>query len=231
MPIAFTFDEALHLCRHATTEVWIPSVTQAITLSNLGPNFRELVRRRIITREQLGHSQWLGKEVHDLTDVHDQDGEVNPLWLTDQTSGFLLSWEKFKDLTKFVPERWSVRRTELINGLPLTGESDKEGHLLVGRKRVSAMVDVKTGSSKSDSWGFQTNAYEMLKYRSIQTGREAKIVAHLQADGSCAKVYEYGEFSPIDGISYADTFLAGLHTVHAGIRRGNITEMDVLDEW
>jgi hypothetical protein len=187
-----------------------------------------MVERGIIKQETLDRRCWIGREVHDLTDTLDQDGELNPLWVHDECAGYIESWEGFKRQTGFIPTAWSVRRCELIGGMALSGETDCEGTFPGPRgRRIPAIVDKKTGASASDSWGFQLCSYELLKFRSTKVGRLLRVVAHLNKDGSPGKALEYGERSPVDGISYADGFLAALHCVHIGIRRGYISERDV----
>lgn len=224
MGIPFTFDEALHICRDMQG-TFIPSVSQVMEANNLSVNFRKLVERGIVERDLLDRRSAVGTDVHNLTDFHDEDGEVNPTWITDETAGYLESWIGFKKLSGFIPKQWSIRRCELINGLPLTGESDKEG--LLGKHE--AIIDLKTGSSKADSWGFQISGYEMLKYRSPKIGRVIRAVAHLQKDGSPGKLVEYGECSKIDGAHYGDSFLAALHNTHVALRRGYLTERDFIE--
>lgn len=221
MPIEITFDKEFHICRDMSGR-WVPTVSQVLSLANLSFPFRRRVPWDVLDRRSA-----IGSDVHDLTDTHDADGCVPETWLTSETGGYLESYIQLCRVAKFKPVRWSTRRTELINGLPLSGESDKEG-LFNGKHE--GIVDLKTGSVKSDGWGFQLAPYEMLKYRSSRIGRIIRAVAWLKPDGSCGEMLEYGETSPLDGVHFGDTFLAGLHAVHAGIRRGYITERDVIEE-
>lgn len=225
MSIEFTFDSKLHICRGFDGK-FIPTTTQVMELVGISPSFKTMVARGIIKQDTLDRRSWIGREVHDLTDTDDQDGGVPETWLTEDTAGYVESWRGFKRLTGFVPRVWSIRRTELINGLPVSGETDCEGFL----GKHEAIIDKKTGATASDSWGIQLANYEQLKYRSAKIGRVIRAVAHLQKDGSPGKLVEYGDTSPIDGIHYGDAFLAALHCVHAGIRRGYITERDVTEE-
>ena|ERR1700679_1144364 len=220
MPIPFTFDATTHICRDLQGR-WIPTVSQVQEAMHLSFDFRKHVDGDLLDRRSL-----IGTQVHDLTDLHDKYGDVDPGWLTEDTAGYLESYASFKRISDFVPRQWSTRRCELINGLALSGETDKEG--LLGKHE--AIIDLKTGTTVSDGWGFQTNGYEMLKYRSPKVGRVIRAVAHLQRDGSPGKLVEFGEFSLVDGISYADTFLAGLHCMHAAIRRGYLTERDFIEK-
>jgi hypothetical protein len=224
LPLAYCWNEDLHLATTLDGKL-IPTVTQVLELARLSPSFKTMVKRGVILQETLDRRCTIGKDVHDLTDFDDQEGYVPDTWLTEETAGYVESWRGFKRLTGFKPTAWSIRRCELINGLSLTGESDAEG--FIGKH--PAIIDKKTGSVASDSWGLQTSGYEMLRYRSPKIGRVIRAVAWLQKDGSPGKLIEYGETSPIDGIHYGDAFLAALHCVHAGIRRGYISELDVMD--
>jgi hypothetical protein len=227
--IPFSFDPVDHLCYDTRTEAWIPTVSQVIELAGIGPSFKKLVERGILDRDHLDRRCQIGREVHDLTDDMDRD-ELNPMHVSPDVEGYLASWEGFKRLTGFIPTAWSIRRCELIGGMPLTGELDVEGTFPGPRQtRIPAIVDKKTGSSASESWAFQCAAYEMLKYRSTEIGRLLRVVAHLKADGSPGRAITYGEISPIDGIHYGHAFLSALHCVHIGINRGYISERDVVD--
>lgn len=178
--------------------------------------------QRYVEPDKLERRRAIGSEVHDLTDTLDQDGEVPPTWLTEETEGYVESWRKFKVTARFVPSEWSVRMCDAINGYPVTGELDNFG-LIAGKH--PAIVDKKSGVS-SDSHGVQLAGYEMLRFRSPRIGRVIRAVAQLNADGSCGKLVEYGETSPLDGMSYADTFLCALQNVHWRIRRGFLREED-----
>lgn len=223
MPLEYTFDEVNHICRDLKGN-FIPTVSQVLEANNLCVNFRQLVERGFIKRDLLDRRSRIGSEVHSLTDTHDEFGEVPDTWLTDETAGFVESWIGLKRISGFKPTAWSIRRTELINGMPVSGETDTEGTM--GRYHV--LVDKKTGATTSDSWGLQLAGYEMLKFRSPKIGRVARMVAHLQKDGSPGKFIEYQECSKIDGIHYGDTFLAGLHNLHVALRRGYLSERDFI---
>jgi hypothetical protein len=228
--IPFSFHPETHICYDTRDGSFVPTVTQVLELTGLAPSFKKLVQRGILAQDTLDRRSWVGREVHDLTDTLDQDNEINPLHLCEDTAGYVQSWVGFKELTGFIPEAWSVRYCEAIAGMPLSGELDVYGTFPGPRQtRVPAIVDKKTGSSASDSWAFQTAAYEMLRYCSPKIGRVLRVVAHLKKDGSPGLALEYGEVSPVDGVSYADGFLAALHCVHIGIRRGYISERDVID--
>jgi hypothetical protein len=228
--IPFSFDPVEHVCYEIPSGDWIPSSTQIIELAGIGPSFKKLVERGILDRNHLDRRCWIGREVHDLTDTLDQDGELNPLHVTPDLEGYIASWEGFKRMTGFIPTAWSIRRCEMIAGMRLTGECDVEGSFPGPRQtRISAIVDKKTGSSASDSWGFQVCSYEMLKFASPKIGRLLRVVAHLKADGSPGRAITYGDNSPIDGVHYGDAFLAALHCVDIGIRRGYLSERDVVD--
>lgn len=218
MPEPFIWDEANHIAR-TPDGYWIPSTTQVLELQHLSFNFQRFVAADVLDRRSK-----IGTEVHNLTDTYDEDGEVSPLWLTEETEGYLQSWIELRRISGFVPRQWSIRRCERINGMLVTGESDKEGTL----GKHEAIIDLKTGSSASDSWGFQLASYEQLRFRSPKIGRVIRAVAHLQADGSPGKLLEYPDCSPIDGAHYGDAFLAALHCTHIAIRRGFLTEYDVM---
>lgn len=230
MPISFSFDPEQHVCYNTQTEEWIPTSTQVLELAGIGPSFKTMVDRGIIKQDTLDRRCWIGREVHYLTDILDQDGEVPETWLHPDTEGYVRSWEGFKQQTGFIPTAWSVRRCELIGGMPLSGETDCEGTFPGPRHtRIPAIVDKKTGASASDSWGFQLASYEQLKFQSTKIGRLLRVVAHLNKDGAPGRALTYGDVSPVDGVNYADGFLAALHCVHIGIRRGYISERDVLE--
>lgn len=230
MSIDFSFDPVAHVCYNTATGDWLPTVTQVMELTGISPSFKNLVKRGIILQDTLDRRSWIGREVHDHTDTLDQDGEVNPLWLCPDTEGYVRSWEGFKQTTGFIPEEWSVRRCELIAGMAVSGEEDVFG-TFPGPKgqRIPAIVDKKTGASASDSWAIQVSAYEMLRFKSPKIGRIKRVVAHLYKDGKPGRALEYGLTSPIDGIHYGDLFIAALHCVTAGIRRGYISERDVIE--
>jgi hypothetical protein len=231
MSIPYSFDHVNHICYDTRDGSWVPTVSQVIELAGIGPSFKTMVKRGIILQDTLDRRSWIGREVHDHTDTLDQDGELNPLHLCDETRGYVDSWQGFKRDTGFIPTAWSVRRCELIAGMPLSGETDCEGTFPGPHgQRIPAIVDKKTGSSASDSWGFQCSGYEMLKFTSPKIGRILRVVAHLKKDGSPGRAIEYKDVSPIDGVHYGDGFLAALHCVHIGIRRGYLSERGVSTE-
>lgn len=217
MPVPFTFDEELHICRDMSG-AWIPSATQVIELAGLSFDFKKYVERDVLDRRCA-----IGDDVHKLTDVYDTDGDLDPTWVGQDSAGYVDSYIGWRRLTGFAPQACSVRMCELIDGLPLTGELDVSGML----GKYPAIIDKKTGSTASDSWGIQLALYEMLKFRSTKIGRVIRAVSHLRQDGSPGRTVEYGEFSPIDGMAYADLALMALHTVHARIRRGYLSERDL----
>jgi hypothetical protein len=219
MPLPFTFDDRLHICRLMDGS-FVPSVTQVMSAQGLSFNFQ-----RYVQPDALDRCRALGTDVHALTDTLDQDGEIPDTWLTEQTAGYVESWRGFKRISGFVPSEWSVRMCEAINGFPLTGELDKYG--MIGR--YPAIVDIKTGA-RDDTHGVQTAAYEMLRFRSAKIGRLIRGVAQLFEDGSPGKLIEYPENSPMDGLSYADTFLSALQNVHYRLRRGRLSERDFISE-
>lgn len=220
MPIPFVFDDALHLCRHADTGLFIPSATQVMDAQRISFDFK-----RFVEPDTLDRTRRVGSEVHDLTDTLDKDGEIPETWLTEETAGYVESWRKFKATARFEPSEWSVRMCEAINGFPLTGELDNYG-LIAGK--YPAIIDKKSGGS-ADSHGVQLAFYEMLRFRSPRIGRLIRAVAQLKADGSCGRLIEYPETSPVDGLSYAETALCALQNVHWRLRRGYLREEDFTD--
>ena len=218
MPIPFTFNEELHIC-HDLHGQFIPSCTQVLDAQCLSFNFRKYVKPDLLDRRNK-----IGKEVHAFTDIFDAHSSIDPTWMTSDTAGFFESWIGLRRLSGFVPQRWSVRRCELVNGLAVTGETDKEG--FIGKH--SCIIDLKTGASSSDSWGVQLASYELLKYQSVRVGRELRFVAQLNADGSPGQLIEFGEVSKVDGTSYAQTFLAALHCTHWALKRNYISERDFI---
>ena len=224
MPILHTFDSDLHICRDMQGR-FIPSVSQINECQSLSFPFRKMVERGIMDGDMLDRRSRIGTEVHNLTDIYDQYKDIDPSFLSMETHGYVESYIGFLNMSGFVPQKWSWRLCEEINGLPLTGEIDKYGML----GKYPAIIDLKTGSTKSDSWGFQLAPYEFLMYRSAKIGRVIRAVAHLQPDGSPGKLIEFGDTSPIDGVHYGDTFLAALHTAHAALRRGHLSEQDFMD--
>jgi hypothetical protein len=227
MPIAFTFDQENHICRTLDGK-FVPTVTQYMELARISPSFKTMVRRGIILQDTLDRRSWIGREVHDLTDTLDQDGEINPMHLCAETEGYVVSWEGFKQQTGFVPQAWSIRRCESISGHLVSGESDVEGYF-ARHPKIPVIVDKKTGTVASDSWGVQCAMYEQLKYRSPQIGRCVRAVAWLHKDGSPGRLLEYPEVSPVDGAHYGDTALAAIHCVNFGLRRGYLSELDVME--
>jgi|SRR5882672_7121204 len=199
---------------------FVPSVSQVMSCQNLSFPFDKFVEEDLLNRRSR-----IGTEVHRLADLHNQFGDLDLGWLTLDTHGFVESWIGLKRISGIKPYQWSTRRCELINGNPVTGETDVEC-LLNGHE---AIIDLKTGSSKSDSWGCQLAAYECLKYRSPKIGRVIRAVAHLNSDGSPGKLVEFGECSPIDGTHYGDLFLAALHCTSYALRRGYLSEADFID--
>lgn len=218
MPDPFVWDEENHIAR-TPSGLFIPTSTQVMECQHLSFDFRKWVEPDLLDRRSK-----IGKDVHYLADIHNKYGAVDPTWLSLDTAGFLQSWIEFKRLAGFVPQQWSVRLCETVNGLQWTGEFDQFG--MIGK--YPALLDLKTGSSKSDSWGFQLASYEMLKFRSPRIGRIIRAVAHLNANGSPGKLIEFPETSPVDGVAYADTFMAALHTTHVALRRGYLSEKDFL---
>ena len=219
MPIPIVWDEANHLA-HDMQGNWIPSVTQVMSAQGLSFNFQRFVQPDVLDR-----CRAIGTDVHALTDTLDQDGEIPDTWLTLETAGYVESWRGFKRISGFVPSEWSVRMTEAINGFPLSGELDKYG--MIGR--YPAIIDLKTGA-RDDTHGIQLAAYEQLRFRSPRIGRLIRGVAQLFEDGSPGKLIEYPEVSPLDGLSYAETFLSALQNVHYRLRRGRLSERDFINE-
>lgn len=218
MPLVHTFDPELHIVRDANG-AWIPTSTQIMQAMHLSFNFRRFVEADILDR-----SSFIGTQVHNLTDIYDKYGDIDPTFLSMNTHGYVESYIGFRRISGFVPRACSVRYCELIGGYPLSGEIDKEG-ILNGHE---AILDLKTGA-KSDSHGLQLSSYEMLRFRSTRIGRVIRAVLHLHEDGSPGTLQEYPERSPIDGANYADTFMAALHCLHWSIRRGLYSERDFLE--
>lgn len=219
MPEPYVWDEESHIAR-TPSGVWIPSTTQVMESMHLSFPFRRFVAEDVLDRRSR-----IGSDVHALTDLYDKYGDIDPTMLSMDTHGFVESYIGFRRISGFIPHAWSVRRCEHIGGHLLTGESDKEGTL----NGHPAMLDLKTGA-KSDSHGLQLSSYEMLKFRSTRIGRLIRAVLHLHEDGSPGTLQEYGEISPVDGTSYADTFLAGLHCLHWSMRRGYYSEQDFIEK-
>lgn len=224
MPDKFTFDEEMHLCRNESG-LFVPSSTQVMEVQHLSTDFDKLIQRGTLTRDALDRRGRIGKEVHQFTDFHDRYGSIDPSWLNLDNAGFVESWIGFKRISGFVPVEWSTRYCETVNGLQWTGELDNYG-LLNGRP---AIIDKKTSTSSSDSWGVQLSSYEMLRFRSNRIGRVVRAVAKLNADGKPGKLVEFGERSKIDGTSYSETFLAALYCTHWSLRRGYLSERDFID--
>lgn len=218
MPIPFCFDQASHICRTMDGR-WIPTVSQVIKAQGLGFDFE-----RFVEAEKLAMKSALGTEVHALIDAIDSHGDIDPTWESMDNAGYLESWRGFKRISGFITIDSSVRLVEEIDGMSVSGERDKFGML----GKYPAIIDIKTGSVKSDSWGLQTTAYELLKHRSRRSGRCIKAVAWLSPDGSPGKLVEYGDTSPIDGTRYDDTFVMGLHQVYWRMRRGYLSEKDFI---
>lgn len=226
MSIPFTFDSDLHICRDLKGNL-IPTSTQVLEAMRLSFNFKKYVEADL-----LDWRTGIGSRVHHLCNLHNQHGDLDPTWIDMDSHGYVESFTGWKRLSGFVPQQWGTRRCELINGLALSGETDMEGLLNVMVKGVTlqrpAIIDLKTGA-KSDSHGLQLASYEQLKYRSAKIGREIRAVVYLNADGSPGNMVEYGEFSKVDGTSYADTFLSALYLLHWSMRRGYFGEKDIID--
>lgn len=218
MPIPYTFDAENHIV-HDLKGNFIPTTTQVMEAMHLSFDFR-----RFVVPDVLDRRGRIGTAVHNLTDIYDRDGSIDPTWLDMDTHGFVDSYIGFRRISGFVPQSWSTRHCELINGLPLSGEEDKFG-LLNGHR---CLIDLKTGA-KSDSHGIQLVSYEMLRFRSTRVGRIIRAVLHLHADGAPGTLEEYPEHSRIDGTSYADVFLAAHHCLHWSMRRGYFSEKDFLE--
>lgn len=218
MPDPYVWDEENHIAR-TPAGLWIPTTTQVQKAMHLSFDFERFVEADLLDR-----TGTIGSKVHDLTDIYDKYNDIDPTYLDMSTHGYVESYIGWRRLSGFVSVQWSVRMCETINGLQWSGELDKFGKL----NGHDAIIDLKTGA-KSDSHGIQLNSYEMLKYRSSRVGRVIKAIVHLHEDGSPGTMCEYKEHSPIDGSSYADTFMAALHCLHWSLRRKLYSERDFLE--
>jgi len=176
----------------------------------------------LILSDALDRRSRIGRDVHAFSDFLDKNGMIDETWLDEDTAGYVESWRKLKDKARIVVLQSSIRMCEELGGLALSGEMDKD--ITINGK--PGIVDLKTASAKSDSWGSQLAAYEMLKYRSRRIGRNHRFVAHLDPKGDIGHLLEYGEYSPVDGMSYADSFLAALHCTYFALHRKYLTERD-----
>jgi hypothetical protein len=176
----FTFDPARHLCLDARGE-WIPSVTQILEAQGLSCDFS------MVDPEYLEWKSRLGSEVHELTDIYDLTGDVDPGWLHSDNEGYYRSWIGFREMSGFVPEHVSYRRVSKVNGMRYTMELDKIGML----GKYPAILDLKCSEMDPPSWRYQTGAYEMGFFEAPRCGRVIRGNVRLKKDGSPGRLVEH----------------------------------------
>ena len=176
----FTFDPVRHLCRDQRGE-WIISVTQILEAQGLSIDFS------MVDPEYLAWKSGLGTEVHELTDVYDLEGDVDPSWLNRDNEGYLRSWIGFREMSGFIPEHVSYRRIARVNGMRYTMEIDKLGML----GKYPALLDLKCSEMNPPSWRYQTAGYELGLFESPRCGRVIRGNVRLKKDGSPGRLIEH----------------------------------------
>jgi hypothetical protein len=204
----FTFDPVLHLCRDARG-LWIPSNTQILEAQGLSTDWDEVAKR--IGQDRLDRKSALGTEVHDLTDIYDEFGEVDPAWLNRENEGYFQSWIGFRERYQFTPKYWSHRRIATVNGMRFTMELDDIGML----GKHPAIIDKKCSEFDCPSWGYQVAGYEIGWFESPRCGRVLHGIAQLKEDGSPGRLIEYPDYD-----DDAQQFMCALTNVTARIKHG-----------
>lgn len=208
----FTFDERAHICRDANG-ILIPSVTQILKLTGHAVDLTQFQPQELLDRKSA-----IGKQVHWLTDIYDQHGEVDSAWLTPDVEGYYRSWVKLASSGAFKVIATSVRRVAIVNGCRFTGELDKQVRFANGQRGI---LDLKCSDAKPKSWEYQTGGYEVMETGKVALDpRRVRAVARLFEDGRQGKLV-YHEAQD-DGF----VFLSALHTVSVRLRDKTLKESD-----
>jgi hypothetical protein len=207
----YTFDEATHICRDENGTL-IPSATQILRVQGLSTDFL-----RYVEEERLNRKSKIGRDVHWMSDIYDEHADIDRNWLTSETAGFFESWVGFRRISGFVPQRWSTRLYPSLNGFRYTMEFDKEG--MIGR--MPAIIDLKTGTGKPASWGYQLGAYEMGITGVPRLGRYIRAVCQLYEDGKPGRLIFYENHQ-----DDAQQFLSALCNCSKRIETGSLKVTD-----
>lgn len=155
------FDEATHTYR--VNGVVMPSVTTI--LDQLQDWWR-------IDVDVLERAKQIGNAVHRATELDDKgtlvEESVDPI-----VAPYLEGWRKFK--AHFMPEMESIEEI-VYNPLGFCGTPDRVARI----KQNRTLLDIKSGSVVSPTWGLQTAAYR----NSIIPFPADRAVVHLMGDGT-----------------------------------------------
>ena len=186
-----TFEIDGHVYRDAEGRIY-PSTTQIIR--DVG-----LVDYSNVPVEILARKAAIGADVHEITATFDREGDFDPSWLTEDTTGYVAAWKRFRMESGY--EMKEIERTGLVEvhgmkwGMTLDriAISGKEEHLL----------EIKCTSAKHPSWGIQLASYEIGYTGRARCGHLRRTAVQLKPNGSYA-VHAY------DDARDADIFLAAL---------------------
>jgi hypothetical protein len=168
----FTFDEATHTYRLGG-EV-LPSITQV--MARVG-----LTDYSMVPASVLAAAQARGSAVHVATQLYDI-GTLDYATLDPAIYPYLQAWLDFCRDYKFDP---SFIEQPLHNG-QYAGTPDRVGDLLWGKKRMPAVVEIKTSAVGDDAPGVQMAAQEhLLKHNQILDPKKQslRLAVHLADNG------------------------------------------------
>ena len=159
---------------------WVPSLTQCLKLAGLSdysgvdPDVLENAARR-------------GTEVHELAATYNRFGELDPAWLTDETTPYFNGYLQFLDDTGFKPDpQWTeVPMIATIHGMKVGVTPDCHGQ----HKRDNWVLELKATAARQASWSVQTALQECAIYKTTRCGRARRFALMLMKDGK----YRLGE--------------------------------------
>ena len=184
---------------------FVPSTTQVLKLTGLS-NYD------FVNPEVLKAKAALGTEVHGLTVLKDQMGDLDPTWIGERAVPYFAAYEQFVHEKHFVPDpEWTERAViATIYGMKVGVTPDRFGKLA----GTDTVIELKCVESPLQSWGFQTAIQEMAIYKTQHLGRAQRMALQLTKAGKY-------KIDPHTNHSYdASVAVAALTLVYARLKAG-----------
>jgi hypothetical protein len=153
---------------------FVVSATQVLKLNGLS-NYDD------VADDVMENAARRGSLVHDLAFAHNKFGEVDPNWLTDETSGYFDGYLKFLSDTGFTPTGDWIEKGIIcrIHNFAIGLTPDIFGKI----GRDPWVVEIKAASAVQASWSIQTCLQELGIYGSNHCGRCRRGALQLFKDG------------------------------------------------
>ena len=165
-----------------------------------------------VNPEVLRAKSELGTEVHGLTVLKDQMGDLDPTWIGERAVPYFAAYEQFVHEKHFVPDPdWTERAViATIYGMKVGVTPDRFGKLA----GTDTVIELKCVESPLQSWGFQTAIQEMAIYKTQHLGRAQRMALQLTKAGKY-------KIDPHTNHSYdASVAVAALTLVYARLKAG-----------